>query len=243
MPDPVLEICVDDAAGLKAAIAGGADRIELCSALAVGGLTPTPGLMALAASSPVPVYGMIRPRPGDFDFSDDDLAVMLADIDAARAAGLDGVVLGATHGDGALDIGLLERLVVRASGLGLTLHRAFDLVPDFGKAVESAVQLGFERILTSGGNQRAVEGIEALREIVAHADGRIAIMPGSGVTADNASALLAIGANQLHASAGRKIDVPLGRATELGYVMPDMKHTDARLVAALKRAMTGTKPM
>lgn len=237
MPDPVLEICVDDAAGLKAAIAGGADRIELCSALAVGGLTPAPGMMALAANASVPVYAMIRPRPGDFDFSDDDLAVMLADVDAARAAGLDGVVLGAAHGDGSLDMGVLERLVVRAAGLGLTLHRAFDLVPDFQKAVDGAIELGFERILTSGGKPRAIDGVDALRGILAHAEDRIAIMPGSGVSADNAAALLAIGVNELHASAGRAIEIAQGRAAELGYVTPDMKRTDARLVAALKEAM------
>ncbi|HCO54934.1 MAG TPA: copper homeostasis protein CutC, partial [Pelagibacterium sp.] len=123
MPEPILEICVDDAAGLAAAISGGADRIELCSSLALGGLTPTPGLMALAATSPIPVYAMIRPRAGDFVFSRDDVATMETDIDAARSAGLSGVVLGATHPDGRLDTAILERLVTRASGLGLTLHR------------------------------------------------------------------------------------------------------------------------
>jgi copper homeostasis protein len=238
MPEPILEICVDDAAGLAAAISGGADRIELCSSLALGGLTPTPGLMALAATSPIPVYAMIRPRAGDFVFSQDDVATMEADIDAARSAGLSGVVLGATHPDGRLDTAILERLVTRASGLGLTLHRAFDLAPDFPAAIDTAIDLGFERILTSGGAPRAIDGRDALRTIIAHAAGRIAIMAGSGVTADNAEIFLALGLTDLHASASRPIETPTGRAADLGYVAPGMKRTDVELVAALKRAMT-----
>jgi copper homeostasis protein len=234
---PTLEICVDDAAGLAAAISGGADRIELCSSLTVGGLTPTPGLMALAATAQIPVYAMIRPRPGDFVFSADDVATMETDIDAARAAGLSGVVLGATHADGSLDTAILKRLAARASGLGLTLHRAFDLAPDFPAAIDTAIALGFERILTSGGAARAIDGLDALRAITAHAAGRIAIMAGSGVTADNAKTLLALGVTDLHASASRAIEIPPGRAADLGYVAPGMKRTDAELVAALKRAM------
>ncbi|MBN14325.1 MAG: copper homeostasis protein CutC [Pelagibacterium sp.] len=238
MPEPILEICVDDAAGLAAAISGGADRIELCSSLALGGLTPTPGLMALAATSPIPVYAMIRPRAGDFVFSRDDVATMETDIDAARSAGLSGVVLGATHPDGRLDTAILERLVTRASDLGLTLHRAFDLAPDFPAAIDTAIDLGFERILTSGGAPRAIDGRDALRTIIAHAAGRIAIMAGSGVTADNAEIFLALGLTDLHASASRPIETPTGRAADLGYVAPGMKRTDVELVAALKRAMT-----
>ena len=238
MPEPILEICVDDAAGLAAAISGGADRIELCSSLALGGLTPTLGLMALAATSPIPVYAMIRPRAGDFVFSQDDVATMQTDIDAARSAGLSGVVLGATHPDGRLDTAILERLVTRASGLGLTLHRAFDLAPDFPAAIDTAIDLGFERILTSGGAPRAIDGRDALRTIIAHAAGRIAIMAGSGITADNAEIFLALGLADLHASASRPIETPTGRAADLGYVAPGMKRTDVELVAALKRAMT-----
>ncbi|MAN77004.1 copper homeostasis protein CutC [Pelagibacterium flavum] len=237
MPDPTLEICVDDAAGLAAAISGGADRIELCSSLAVGGLTPTPGLMALAATAPIPVYAMIRPRAGDFVFSDDDVTTMETDIDAARAAGLAGVVLGATRPDGTLDTAILERLVTRASGLGLTLHRAFDLAPDFPAAIDTAIDLGFERILTSGGAPSAIHGLNALRIITAHAAGRIAIMAGSGVNADNAKAFLALGIAELHASASRPMEIPAGRAADLGYVAPGMKRTDFDLVAALRRAM------
>ena len=149
MTRPLLEICVDTAAGLDAAIKGGADRIELCSALEVGGLTPTPGLIAYARTSPIPVYAMVRPRPGDFVFDVSDAATMLDDIRAVADAGLAGVVLGASLPDGQLDCATLQTLCAAAQGLGTTLHRAFDLVPDFDAALEMAVNLRFERVLTS----------------------------------------------------------------------------------------------
>ena len=143
----LLEVCVDSPQSLAAAIEGGADRIELCAALETGGLTPSPGLMALAAKAPIPVYAMIRTRPGDFVFDDVDMATLLADIDAVRAAGLAGVVLGANRPDGSLDRDVLSRLASHAKGLGMTLHRAFDLAgPGFAEAVELAVALGFERL-------------------------------------------------------------------------------------------------
>lgn len=236
-----LEICIDDPSGLAAAIAGGADRIELCSSLSVGGLTPSPGLIALAAKAPIPVYALIRPRAGDFVFSADEVVAMEADIDAARAAGLKGVVLGATHPDGTLDAPTLERLAVRAAGLDLTLHRAFDLAPDFPTAIDTAIALGFSRILTSGGAPRAIDGLENLKTIIAHAATRIAIMAGSGITAENAAIFLALGLTNLHASASRTIEVPPGPAAELGYVTPGMKHTDADRVAALKQVMATPK--
>ncbi|NUS70799.1 MAG: copper homeostasis protein CutC, partial [Ensifer adhaerens] len=190
MSDLKLEVCVDDADGLYAAIEGGADRIELCAALSVGGLTPNPGLMALAGPPRVPVYAMIRPRPGDFIFSTADLDVMRRDIDAVRDAGLAGVVLGASLADGRLDTSMLTKLTGHAAGLGMTLHRAFDLVPDFAEAMEIAVDLGFERILTSGGAKSAPQAIDRLAEITGHAAGRLSIMPGSGVTLDTVDALL-----------------------------------------------------
>ena len=139
----ILEVCVDDADGLAAAIAGGADRIELCSALGVGGLTPTRGFMQLAARSPIPVNAIIRPRIGGFVYSDDEAAIMIADIEAACEAGLAGVVVGASRSDGTLDRAVLERLIKAAATLDVTLHRAFDLVPDFDAAVEMAIDLGF----------------------------------------------------------------------------------------------------
>ncbi|MDB5539736.1 MAG: CutC, partial [Devosia sp.] len=174
----LLEVCVADPQSLTAAIAGGGDRIELCSALELGGLTPLPGLMALAARAPIPVYAMVRPRSGDFIFDDADIGAMLADIDAIRAAGLAGVVLGASRPNGELDLKVLKRLLDHAQGLGSTLHRAIDLVPDFAEATEAAVSLEFERILTSGGAHRALDGLPNIATAHATARGRIKIMAG-----------------------------------------------------------------
>jgi copper homeostasis protein len=231
----LLEVCVDDAEGLDAAIRGGGDRIELCSALGLGGLTPSPGLMRRAATAPVPVYAMIRPRAGGFVFDGADVAVMEDDIDAAREAGLGGVVLGASRHDGRLDAAVLERLVRRADGLGLTLHRAFDLVPDFAEALEVAVGLGFERVLTSGGASAAVEGAVGLRASFAAARGRIVIMPGSGVTADNFDALRAIiPLREVHASCSERLPEGRGRIATLGFEGRNPRRTSAESVIRLK---------
>ncbi len=231
----LLEICVEDIAGLKAAIAGGGDRIELCSALAVGGLTPSAGLMAAAAAMPVPAYAIIRPRAGSFVYSADEIEVMKSDIDAARNAGLAGVVLGASLPDGRLDFDALAALAAHAEGLGKTLHRAFDLVPDVEEAVDTAIALGFERILTSGGAKTAAEGIAMLERAIAAAGGRISIMPGSGVTLATVGQLwprLPIG--EIHASCSAAAAETDERVIALGFSTPSTRRTDAATVRALK---------
>lgn len=231
----LLEVCVEDASGLQAAIDGGAERIELCSALSVGGLTPSPGLMVLAGKADIPVYAMIRPRPGDFVFDASDIAVMRVEIDAARAAGLAGVVLGASRPDGRLDKEALKQLVDHAQGLGLTLHRAFDLVPDFAEAVETAVALGFERILTSGGAKRAPDGIDRLAAIIEQASGRISIMPGSGVTLETVGELLSrLSVTEVHSSCSLEKPARDARLVSLGFVSPSARQTDAQMVRALR---------
>lgn len=201
MPRPTLEICVDTWAGALAAAENGADRIELCAALSEGGLTPSQGFIARAATLPVPVYAMIRPRGGDFAFSPEDEAIMAADIAVARAAGLAGVVLGAGTSEG-LDTSMLARLSAAAEGMGRTLHRVFDTVSNREAALDAAVGLGFERILTSGGAPNAPAGAAEIARLAARTNGRLSLMPGAGVTAENAGALLAAtGATELHASA------------------------------------------
>lgn len=237
----LLEICVDDASGLAAAVAGGADRIELCSALAMGGLTPAPGLIALAAEQPLPVHAMIRPRGGNFVHTEAEIGTMLADIDHVRASGLAGVVLGASRADGRLDEKTLGRLAARAEGLGLTLHRAFDLVPDLSEAIETAVVLGFERILTSGGARRAADGVETLERTIALADGRISIMPGAGIDPDNAAALVArLGVREVHASCGRTVAPIDEKILDLGFDTSARRVTDREMVAALKAVLAAS---
>jgi len=235
---PLLEVCVADAESLAAAIAGGADRIELCSALELGGLTPSPGLMHLAAKAPVPVYAMLRPRSGDFVFDAADIDLMLADIDAVRLHGLKGVVMGASLPDGALNASLLRKLLDRAQGLGSTLHRAFDLVPDFAAAVETAVDLGIERILTSGGAVTAPAGLARLRRIHEAARDRISIMPGSGLTPENVGHMLrAIPFTEVHSSCSSPQPSLNEKAMTLGLAAKMHRRTDSKTVAAFKRVL------
>jgi copper homeostasis protein len=233
----ILEICVDDAAGLAAAVRGGADRIELCSALGSGGLTPSRGFMTLAASVPVPVYALVRPRIGDFVYGDDDIAIMIGDIEAARAAGLAGVVIGATRADGVLDRPVLERMAEAAQGLDTTLHRAFDVVDDLDAALDIAIELGFSRILTSGGRRHAEDGIEKITHLSKLANGRISIMPGGGVRPQNVGRFLAIpGVMEVHASSSQPRATDR-RLADFGFVGDEMRYTDEATVKALKAAV------
>jgi len=240
MTAPLLEVCVSDPDSLRAAITGGAQRIELCSALELGGLTPSPGLMRLAAQAPVPVHVLVRPRGGDFVYSPADLDAMLADIDSVRTFGLAGVVLGASKPDGTLDRDLLGRLSQAAEGLGRTLHRAVDLVPDFGEATETAIDLGFERILSSGGQRSALDGVEGLRLIHRTARGRLSVMAGSGLTPDNVRALLAaVPVDEVHSSCSALRATQGPAAIRLGFAEAHRRCTDAAVVAAFRKALAG----
>jgi len=236
----LLEVCVADADSLAAAIEGGADRIELCSALELGGLTPGPGLIALAAQAPMPVMAMVRPRSGDFVFSRADVEAMRADIEAIRTAGLAGVVLGASKPDGRLDEEVLKLLVEASAGLALTLHRAIDLVPDWRDGIDLAIELGFERILTSGGAANALAGRDTIADMLAHAGERITIMAGSGVTPANVADLLAgLLLKEVHSSCAATMLTAGEKAVALGFADPTRRQTKAEIVAALKRAITG----
>ena len=237
-----LEVCVDGPAGLMAAVRGGASRIELCSALALGGLTPSPGFMRLAASTGVDAYPMLRPHPGPFVYDHADLDVIRGDLDAVRASGLPGAVIGANLVSGALDVAGLEVLCAHAWGLGLklTLHRAFDLVPDQAEALNQAISLGFERVLTSGGARTAPEGAEQIAALVAQAAGRISIMPGSGLTpATLGEVMRRTGAPEAHGSCGQAAGergLTAAHATQaelLGFIGPRDRETDQAAVAAM----------
>lgn len=235
---PLLEVCVDDPAGLAAAIEGGADRIELCSALTVGGLTPSHGFIAHAARSPIPVHALIRPRTGDFVFTTDDVRVMVDDVRAARSVGLAGVVIGALRPDGQLDVAALETLIAAAEGMDLTLDRAFDLAADQEETLETALRLGFSRILTSGGARTAVEGLPRLERLAKQASGRISIMPGSGVRPETVGALLALpGVFELHASCSEPATTTDPRLPAFGFLQPGERRTTVEAVRAVKAAM------
>jgi copper homeostasis protein len=236
-----LEVVVDTAAGLRAAVDNGADRIELCAALSEGGLTPSLGLMKLAAELGVPTRAMIRPRAGDFTYTADELHIMHHDIVAAAACGLEGVVLGANQTSGALDEAAMRGMVMHAKAhdLAVTLHRGFDLVPSPQEALEIAISLGIDTILTSGGAKAAAEGVEGLAALVKQAASRIEILAGKGVTAENVAAILTAGVTSVHASCSAPLPAHDNRAFTLGYVSAGMRDTDARSVAQLKSILSG----
>ena len=197
-----IEVCIDNLESISHAIAGGATRIELCSALALGGLTPSIGMMAQAAKlSNVPIYAMIRPRQGDFIYSNNELDLMLEDIDAAANAGLDGVVFGVLNTNGDVDIKANHLLIERAKvyQLGTTFHRAIDHTKDWQTALETISNLGFDQVLTSGQAISADRGLKVISEMVE--SNQIAVMAGAGITATNVNRIVrATGVKQIHLS-------------------------------------------
>lgn len=240
MPGILLEVCVDSVFGFNAAIAGGADRIELCASLAVGGLTPSPGFIAYAAMSRTPSRVMIRPRVGDYVFAQDEIDVMRRDIDLVRQAGLSGVVIGASRPDWHLDEKTIAGLADHAKGLKLTLNRTIDMAPDPVAAVDIAAALGFDTILTSGGAIKAPDGADAIAAMVARAGGRLEILAGSGVNAGNVQALVKkTGVTAVHGSFAAPwpgaIDPKLVR---FGYIAPDARETSQEAVRQVKAALS-----
>jgi copper homeostasis protein len=204
VPDRVrLEICCGSLEDARAAEEGGADRIELCSALCLGGLTPSLGtILEVEARVALPVMVMIRPRAAGFHYRDSEIAVMERDVEAALEAGAEGVVLGALRADGSVDESACRRLRSAAPGREAVFHRAFDVTPDPFRALEQLIDLGFTRVLTSGGGASALEGSASLRRLVDAARGRIEILPVGGIRGHNVQAIVdATGCRQVHLSA------------------------------------------
>ncbi len=239
MPRVLLEVCVDSPAGLKAAIDGGADRIELCSSLAVGGLTPSPGFIAFAAKTSRPARAMIRPRVGDYIYSEDEIDVMRRDIDAVRAAGLAGVVIGASLPSWHLDEKTITRLAEHAAGLELTLNRTVDMSPDPLAAVDLALSLGFRSILTSGGSLKAPDGIETIAAMVRRAGERLEILAGSGLNPDNARRLIErTGVRAVHGSFSAPWPAIDEKLVRFGYIAPDARETSLAAVRRMKAVLS-----
>jgi copper homeostasis protein len=239
----LLEVCVEAPDGIAAAVAGGANRIELCAALSLGGLTPSPGLVALATANVLPVMAMIRPHGGGFDYDRRMLAVMAGDITRVAALGVAGVVFGATRGR-RLDTEALAMLMahVRAQQtmdgrpLMTTLHRAIDLCADPVEAADQACTLGFDHILSSGAAVTAIEGASMLAAMQRRVRGRCTLIAAAGVTASNAAALIAAtGVGAVHASCAVAGTVDPATAA-LGFGPPP-RPTDAELVRALRGAL------
>ena len=188
----IYEICVDSIAGVRAARAAGAARVELCSDLLEGGITPSRGMIRQARTvEGIGLHVIIRPRGGDFLFDDDEFAVMRADIETAKAEGADGVVIGALTADGKVDVKRTGDLVRRARPLSVTFHRAFDVTCDPFESLEALIELGIDRVLTSGQEASVLEGLPLLVELARRAAGRIVIMPGGGITPRNIERIVA----------------------------------------------------
>jgi copper homeostasis protein len=231
-----LEVCVDDLGGIFAAAKGGADRIELCSALGLGGLTPSAGLIKIASEIPLPVMAMIRPRAGDFVWTRDERAALVAEIHAVRDAGLTGVVIGASLPNGELDGETLQELMQAAIGLDVTLHRAIDLTPDVNAALQICRDLGIKRVLSSGGAKTAMAGLERLVQMATHT---ISVMPGGGVSAENVADLAArLPLTEVHASCSVVAPIPQNsKITEFGFLPSGARATDKNSVIALRKAL------
>lgn len=242
----MLEVCVEEAAGIDAAVAGGADRMELCAGLSLGGLTPPLSLIRAAAACPVPALLLARPREGDFRYDAREADLIAQDIADAAQAGLAGVVIGANDQYNRLDTNLLAQWVAHAKAEGqkrgrpllLTLHRAFDLCPDHGEALEIAISLGFQRILTSGGQPRAIDGAATLARLVKQAAGRIIILPGGGIDSDNLPAILATGVEEVHASCRASLGQPGEQEKRFGFQAGPRLRTHADKVAGLRAILT-----
>ncbi len=202
-----LEVCAGDLRSVYAARDGGAARVELCTGLAEGGMTPSAGLIRSAvAVGGIDVNVLIRPRPGDFVYGSDELRVMLDDIAVAVDCGAHGVVIGALTPEGDVDHETVKAMVKAAKGMSVTFHRAFDLCRNPHEALEQLIDLGIERLLTSGQAPTALEGVDLLASLVAAAGSNLSVMPGGGVNAANAKEILCrSGAHEIHASARRPI--------------------------------------
>ena len=238
-----IEVCAASVESALAAEKGGADRIELCAALSEGGLSPSPGIIKYACENlSIPVFVLIRPRTGDFLYSNAEFETMLADIQASKAYGAKGVVCGMLTAEGTIDYLRMKMLVEYAKPMEVTFHRAFDMAKDPFTALEEIIKLGCTRILTSGQANSATQGAELLAQLVKKAGNRIIIMPGSGVKPENINSLAKLTkASEYHLSASatlpspmtyKKEGVAMNKDPEQDYIITQ---TDPEIVAKTRQ--------
>jgi copper homeostasis protein len=237
-----VEICVGDVASALAAEAGGAHRVELCDNLAVGGTTPSAGTIAESCRLlSIPVHVLIRPRSGDFVYSEPEIAVMRHDIAVAKALGAAGVVLGILTPEGAIDRDQTEPLIALARPLCITLHKAFDQTPAPLECLDTLIDMGVERVLSSGGRPTALDGVETLAQLVDRGRGRITIMAGGRLDIANLETVIRRGrVDEIHV--GSAVSRSIGGATPaqpLDGSDNSRSQTDARRVAAIVALVAG----
>jgi copper homeostasis protein CutC len=237
----VLEIIVSSFQNARAAASGGADRFELCAALAMGGLTPSLGLLdAVKREFPViRAMFMLRPREGGMAYAEAELSVMQRDAELALEHGADGLVFGVLTDRGDVDAIACKRLIEIARqrpGVQWVFHRAFDLVNDPAAALEQIIDLGFARVLTSGRAARAIDGLNEIRRTRERAAGRIEVLPGGGITSQNvAQIVLVTGVNQVHASLRHR--AALGFNVDQRSNQADSGTTDPDAVRAVRQIL------
>ncbi|MEA3505584.1 MAG: copper homeostasis protein CutC [Bacteroidota bacterium] len=200
--DAILEICADSFNSAKAAERGGAARIELCDNLSLGGTTPSYGVVKnVVEKLDIKCNVLIRPRVGDFVYSNDELNIMLDDIKLCKKLGVNGVVIGALTNDGDIDIDITRKMVAAAKNMEITFHRAFDITRSPLQEIENLKSLGIDRLLTSGQRKTAFDGKELIKQLVKKC-GDVIIMPGSGINSNNIADIAAFtGAKEFHTSA------------------------------------------
>lgn len=199
-PAVVVEACVDAIDAAIEAERGGAARLELCGELLQGGVTPSAGLVAAVWDRiDIPLFVLVRPRPGDFLYSDDELDVMRRDIEQLKTLAADGVVIGALTADGDVDVERMRELIALARPMAVTFHRAFDFVRDQDAALDALLELGLDRLLTSGGAPTAVEGATRIAALAQRAGDRMIVMAGGSITAANVGRVVAAtGVKEVH---------------------------------------------
>lgn len=221
----ILECCVDSVESAINAANGGATRLELCSNLVIGGTTPDVALVKeIRKYTDIRIHALIRPRFGDFCYSRHEMEIMNMQIRGLKEAGVEGVVIGILDVDGNLNVEAMQELLQEAEGLSVTLHRAFDMCRDPFEALEQAIGLGIDTILTSGQKQSAWEGRELLQQLVEKADGRIDIMAGAGISAQTIAQLIPVtGGTSYHMSGKVTLDSPMRyRKTEVSMGLPSL---------------------
>lgn len=228
----LLEICVDSVESAIAAQRGGAQRVELCSDLLEGGITPSPGLLEMVRRLvEIEVFAMVRPRAGDFFYTNHELKVMKADIQHARRLGADGIVLGVLDADGYVDVPRTRELVELAAPLPVTFHRGVDVSADRIDSLERIVASGARRVLTSGGKRRVIEALSTVAEMIERAAGRITVMTGGGLNAENIRAVAeATGATEFHASLTTQLPSPVRYRSDSLFLGANMDRDHSRFV-------------
>lgn len=246
MDQVLLEICTDSVASCREAEKGGAARVELCANLFEGGTTPTAGCLQIARQQiTIPIHVILRPRGGDFCYSDEEFAVMQYDLEMINDLGANGVVIGILQPDGNIDMERTAALIEQARPLKVTFHRAFDMAADPFRALDQLISLGVERILTSGQEKSALEGSELIAQLVQQAKDKIIIMPGGGITSRNIARLKReTNAVEFHLTAREKIASSMNYRNNNSFMGGELRvpefelaFTSAQKVAQTKQAL------